>query len=264
MEPLYIIKIGGNVINNPEKLQEFLHSAASIAGNKIIVHGGGKLVDELANKLGIKQQMIDGRRITDAQTLDVATMVYAGLINKKVVAQLQANGNNAVGLTGADNNCIQASKRINSTHDYGFVGDVIENGINTSFLSTLLKDKIVPVFCSITHDNQGQLFNTNADTMASILATGMAPFYDVKLIYCFEKKGVLQDVNDDNSAIPIIPLNEYDGLKKSGVVYQGMIPKLDNAFAAINQGVKSVVIVHADDLLACVNNNKNVGTTLIN
>lgn len=260
MQPLYIIKIGGNVINDEQKLKLFISLVSNIRARKIIVHGGGKLVEQLAKKLGIKQQMIDGRRVTDTDTLQLATMVYAGLINKKIVALLQANSNNAIGLSGADNNCIRAKKRSNAKHDFGFVGDIEDGGINTSFISTLLESLIVPVFCSITHDNNGQLFNTNADTLASALAIAMAAEYEVHLNYCFEKKGVMINVNDESSVIQSISTHEYQELIKKEVVSKGMIPKLDNAFGAIENGVNTVVILHAEDILNLITKNKNVGT----
>ncbi len=263
MQPLYIIKIGGNVINDEQKLKQFLLLVSAISERKIIVHGGGKLMDKLAKKLRIQQQMIDGRRVTDADTLQLATMVYAGLINKKIVALLQANSNNAIGLSGADNNCIEAKKRINAQHDFGFVGDIVNDGINVPFISTLLESSITPVFCSITHDNNGQLFNTNADTLAAALAMAMTKKYEVRLNYFFEKKGVMKNVDDENSIIASISTNEYQQLLKQKMVSAGMIPKLDNAFDAIKNGVKGVIIAHADDILNIINNNENVGTHLI-
>ncbi|MES2655898.1 MAG: acetylglutamate kinase [Bacteroidota bacterium] len=263
MQALYIIKIGGNIINHEVKLKHFISLVSTIKARKIIVHGGGKLVDELALKLGIEQQMIDGRRVTDTKTLELTTMVYAGLINKKIVALLQANSNNAIGLSGADNNCIRAKKRTHAKHSFGWVGDIEEGGINTSFISTLLEINMLPVFCSITHDKNGQLLNTNADTLASALAVAMSAKYKVHLNYCFEKKGVMADMNDDSSVIPTISASKYKQLVKNKLVSAGMIPKLDNAFAAVEKGVSSVVILHADDILNVINNNKNVGTQLI-
>jgi len=262
MEKLYIIKIGGNIINDEEKLRQFLLNISTIKARKIIVHGGGKLVDQLAAKLGVEQQMIDGRRVTNAETLELATMVYAGLISKKIVAVLQSHLANAIGLCGADNNCIKAKKRVNAQYDFGYVGDIVEDGINTKFISYLLEDSIIPVFSSITHNNKGQLYNTNADTLASTLAIAMAEKYEVQLNYCFEKKGVLQNLNDENSVIPSITISEYQELFKNEIVSKGMIPKLDNAFAAIRKGVKSVIISHADDIINIIGENKKMGTSL--
>ncbi len=262
MQPLYIIKIGGNIINDDEQLKKFISEVSTIKARKIIVHGGGKLADDLALKLGIQQKMIDGRRVTDANTLQLITMVYAGLINKNIVALLQSNSNNAIGLSGADNNCIQAKKRINATHDFGFVGDIIEGGINTSFISSLVKSFIVPVFCSITHDNNGQLFNTNADTLASALSMAMATQYEVHLNYCFEKKGVMKNIEDENSVIPNISASDYELLIRNNVVSQGMIPKLDNGFNAVKNGVTTVAILHANAILNITKKIKNEGTYL--
>ncbi len=263
MQTLYIIKIGGNIINHELKLKHMLSMVSGIKGRKIIVHGGGKLVDELAFKLGVEQHMVEGRRITDASTLDLATMVYAGLINKKMVALLQANSSNAIGLSGADNNCIRAKKRTHAKYDFGWVGDIEEGGINTSFISTLLEINMLPVFCSITHDKNGQLLNTNADTLASALAIAMSAKYKVHLNYCFEKKGVMSNIDDDSSVIPSISTVKYEQMLKDKMVSKGMIPKLDTAFAALKNGVHSVAVLHADDILNVIANHKNVGTSLI-
>jgi acetylglutamate kinase len=263
MSALSIIKIGGDIIDDRSQLEVFLRLVADIKTPKIIVHGGGKLVTQLANKLGLPQEMIDGRRITDAETLNLATMVYAGLINKTIVAQLQAQGNSAVGLSGTDNNCIKAQKRQDAVHDFGLVGDIIENGVNTDFISSLLEQGICPVFCSITHDNQGQLFNTNADTLAAELAIALSKTYQVTLSYCFNKKGVMLDINDDNSVISTFTAQAYKDLKAAGIVSQGMIPKLDNAFRALQSGLESVSILHADDILSLQTPNNHAGTTLI-
>ncbi len=262
MDSLYIIKIGGAIIDDEPKLKQFIALISSIKERKIIVHGGGKQVDKLALTLGIQQQMMDGRRITDADTLQLATMVYAGLINKRIVALMQAQGDDALGLSGADANCIQAKKRIKSEIDFGFVGDIPYNGINTAFLSMLLEQEIVPVFCSITHDKEGQLLNTNADTLASALSVAMSNRYEVQLHYCFEKKGVLHNVNDENAVIPNLTMKQYQELRKNNIVAKGMIPKLDTAFDAVTKGVKTVVILSAEEILTHIHAIKNVGTHL--
>ncbi len=263
MKKVYIIKIGGNVIDNPVALEKFLNDFSLIADSTILVHGGGKLATEMAAQLNIPQQMIDGRRITDAETLKVTTMVYAGLINKQIVASLQAKKNNAIGLSGADGNSIQASKRKTGEIDYGFVGDIHAQSVNTGFISSLLDLNMTPVFSAITHNRDGQLLNTNADTIASALAVALSGKYDVQLNYCFEKKGVLKNINDDDSVIGTITPQNYKELLKDGIISKGMIPKIDNAFEAIQKGVKSVVIAHANDLLNTTNGNKRAGTKLI-
>lgn len=263
MQTLHVIKIGGNVINNELYLHQFLTNIPSISHHIILIHGGGKLVDELAVKLNIPQQKIDGRRITDLETLNLATMVYAGLINKNIVAVLQANHKLAIGLTGADANCIEATKRSNAKFDYGFVGDIIENGINTTFISSLLQQQIMPVFCAITQDGKGQLLNTNADTLAAEIAIAMCKTYKVQLHFCFEKKGVLSNANDENAVIESISANDYVTLKSQKVISNGMIPKLDNAFAAIKKGVEKVQIGDANNILQMIENKPHAATTLI-
>jgi acetylglutamate kinase len=250
MQTLHIIKIGGNVLDNPARLQRFLIDFAQLPGPKLLIHGGGKIASTIGLQLGIEPQYVEGRRLTDAETLKLVTMVYAGLINKNVVAQLQALGCNAIGMTGADANAIPATKRPVKTIDYGFVGDVAgPETINAAAIKALLQAGLTPVFAPLTHDGQGSLLNTNADTIASVLATALAPHYEVKLVYCFEKKGVLANAEDDDSVIPNINKQKYAELKASGVVSDGMIPKLDNAFAALEQGVKAVVIGEADQIL---------------
>jgi len=256
---LFVIKIGGNVIDDEKNLSSFLQSFASIRVPKILVHGGGKLATKLAEQLGIVQQMIDGRRITDAETLKIVTMVYAGYINKNIVAQLQANGCNAVGLSGADGNAIIAHKRIHPNIDYGFVGDI--DTINFDFLQNLLQQNIAIVQSPITVDASGQLLNTNADTIAQEIAKAMSKWYDVELIYSFEKNGVLLDINDETSVIPTIDTKSYQILKQENKIFAGMIPKLDNAFAALQSGVKKVIIGKAEDLQNLIKN--KTGTTII-
>jgi len=247
-EPLYVIKIGGNVIDNSEKLYEFLKDFAALEGKKILVHGGGKIATELSHTLGIEPKMIEGRRITDIDTLRVVTMVYAGLINKNITAQLQRVNCNAMGLTGADADLIRAVKRPVKEIDYGYVGDLYETSIGAQKLSALLEERLVPVFSAITHDGQGQLLNTNADTIASALAIALSSFYKTSLVYCFEKKGVLRDIADETSLIPAINSTEFETLKADGIIAGGMLPKLQNAFAAINNGVNEVYIGKADEL----------------
>jgi acetylglutamate kinase len=263
MEKVFIIKIGGNVIDNPDALEKFLQDFSSVKGNKILVHGGGKLATQMADQLNVPQQMVNGRRITDAETLKITTMVYAGLINKQIVASLQAKNVNAIGLSGADGNSIRSAKRKVAEIDYGFVGDIHAKSVNAGFIGDLLKLNIVPVFSAITHDGKGQLLNTNADTIASALAVALSETFQVQLNYCFEKKGVLKNVEDDNSVIETITPHHYKTLLNEGVISKGMIPKLDNAFEAIQQGVESVVIAHSDDLLNTTHENKHAGTRLI-
>jgi acetylglutamate kinase len=248
MKQLTVIKIGGNVIDNSQKLHQFLLDFTALPGDKILVHGGGKIATELSGSLGIEPKMIDGRRVTDIATLRVVTMVYAGLINKNMVAQLQAKGCNAIGLTGADGNIIKAVKRPVAEIDYGFVGDLDENSVSVSTLSSLLNANLIPVLCAITHDGDTQLLNTNADTIASAVAVAMSAEYDTRLVYCFEKKGVLRDVEDELTLVEEIRRDDFETLKEQGVVSGGMIPKLHNAFEAIRKGVKAVYIGKADEL----------------
>jgi acetylglutamate kinase len=248
MKKLTIIKIGGNVIDNSENLHQFLLDFTALPGDKILVHGGGKIATELGESLGIEAKMVDGRRITDIETLRIVTMVYAGLINKNMVAQLQAKGCNAIGLTGADGNVIKAHKRPVKTVDYGYVGDLDENSVNTLTLSNLLQASLTPVLCAITHDGDTQLLNTNADTIASAVAVAMATHYETVLVYCFEKKGVLRDVNDEDSVVREIKADAFESLQADGTVAGGMIPKLHNAFEAIKKGVSAVYIGKADEL----------------
>jgi len=246
MDKLYIIKIGGNIIDDEAKLAAFLHDFASIEGKKILVHGGGKLATRMAEKMGIEQQLVDGRRITDTETLKIVTMVYAGFINKNIVAALQSNHCNAIGLCGADGDVILAHKRKHPVLDFGFVGDV--DTINSDLIKTLLEKNIALVFAPITHDQQGQLLNTNADTIAQEIAKGMSGLYDTELIYSFEKSGVLLDANDDSTVIPEIKPSYYQELKATNKIFAGMLPKLDNAFTALNSGVGKVIIGKAEQL----------------
>nr|WP_068889990.1 acetylglutamate kinase [Pedobacter panaciterrae] len=261
MKKLSVIKIGGNVIDNSEKLNQFLLDFTALPGDKILIHGGGKIATELGVSLGVEAKMVEGRRITDIETLRIVTMVYAGLINKNMVAQLQARGSNAIGLTGADGNIIKAVKRPVKDIDYGFVGDLDETSVSSDTLDSLLKAGLVPVLCAITHDGESQLLNTNADTIASAVAVAMSSLYDTSLIYCFEKRGVMKDIDDDQSLVSVIRMGEFETLKNEGVVSGGMIPKLHNAFEAIKSGVNAVYIGKADELPQI--DQQNFGTRLI-
>ena len=240
MKVLKVVKIGGNVIDDQEALSTFLKDFSQLEGSKILVHGGGKLATRLAEQMNVSVKMIEGRRITDAETLDIITMVYAGKINKNIVAQLQKYNCNAIGFTGADGNSIVSHKREIKAIDYEFVGDV--DKVNPEIISVLLDNNVTPVFCAITHDQNGQLLNTNADTIASELAIGLSELYEVELHYCFEKNGVLADINDDNSVVEDINQTNYQELKEEGVIADGMIPKLDNCFHAIEHKVGKVCI----------------------
>jgi acetylglutamate kinase len=251
---IIIIKIGGNVVDNPSVLSQVLDDFAKIPQRKILVHGGGKIADVLLKKLNIEPQKIEGRRITDEATLDVVTMVYAGLINKKIVAQLQARDCNAIGLTGADLKIILAHKRTKGNVDYGFAGDI--DAVNTEGVAALLDLAQTLVFAPITHDKKGQLLNTNADTIASTLAVSLSSKFKTTLKYVFEKKGVLSDVNDENSVISNINFDAFQKGKSDGTFFEGMIPKLDNAFDAMKNGVQSVVICGIEGI------NEDIGTTL--
>lgn len=255
-QPLTLIKIGGNIIDNPTELSQFLSDFSKIDGNKVLVHGGGKSATKMAQSIGLIPQMIEGRRITDAAMLDVVVMIYAGEINKKVVAQLQANKTNSMGFSGADGNLIQSTKRNHPTIDYGFVGDVQK--VNTTLLETLISNGIVPVFCAITHDKKGQLLNTNADTIASELAIALSEVFDVTLNYCFEKPGVLYDAEDDSSVIEKINPELYLKLKEEKAIHSGMIPKLDNCFNSLNKGVQKIKIGHHNML----KNENSICTTI--
>lgn len=258
---LHIIKIGGNVIDNSENLYHFLKDFTALEGHKILVHGGGKVATQLSDTLGIESKLVDGRRITDIETLRVVTMVYGGLINKNIVAQLQRFGTNAIGLTGADGNFIRAVKRPVKTIDYGFVGDIKDDSVDAAAISRLMEAGFTPVFSALTHDGEGQMLNTNADTIASALAVALSKHYETTLIYCFEKKGVLHDVNDEDSLIREIDPIRYEELKKQQIIHSGMLPKLDNAFTAISCGVKAVIIGKADEL-GTLQKNEPFGTRL--
>ena len=254
LERLFIIKVGGNIIDDQEKLASFLKDFATISSplqgmGAILVHGGGKIATDVGNKLGIESKYINGRRITDDATIDVVTMVYSGLVNKKMVAQLQSIGCNAMGLTGADANLIPASKRPVKEIDYGWVGDIDTKKLPAHSWQLLLDSDFVPVLAPLTHDNEGHILNTNADTIASSVAVALSGLYDVRLVYCFEKKGVLENVEDENSVITLITKEKYQQLLAEEKLFAGILPKIDNAFAAIQNGVKEVLIGDAKDLI---------------
>lgn len=262
---LFVIKIGGNIIDDETKLSSFLKDFSSINSKKILVHGGGKLATNVAQQLNIPQQLIDGRRITDAETLKVVTMVYAGYINKNITALLQSNNCNAIGLSGADGNLILGHKRtvgspLGDGGDYGFVGDI--DLINNDWLDKLLVEDTTPVIAPVIHDKQGQLLNTNADTIAQEVAKSMSANYEVTLVYCFEKKGVLQNVDDENSVIPEITLSSFTNLREKNIIHSGMIPKLHNAFTALDSGVKKIMIGKAEDLTNLIEGLS--GTSIVN
>lgn len=243
-EHLTIIKVGGKIVENSESLNSLLKDFAAVEGKKLLVHGGGRSATQMAARLGVETKMVDGRRITDEAMLEVVSMVYGGLVNKRIVAGLQALGIDAVGLTGADMNIVLSDKRKVSAVDYGWVGDV--KRVNAEAVATLIESGCCPVVAPLTHDGCGHMLNTNADTMAGEMAKAMAAHYDVTLMFCFEKPGVLADENDDSSLIPTITPAVLDDLKRRGVVSGGMIPKLDNAIACVSAGVESVVITQAD------------------
>ena len=251
MNELLIIKIGGQVIDDAPTLDRFLQELARQQTPCILIHGGGKGATRLCEKLGLESKMIEGRRITDAATLEVVTMVYGGLINKQIVAALQAAGKQAIGLTGADANLIRAKKREQATIDYGFVGDITH--VNTPEFERMLNNSLLPVIAPLTHDGNGQLLNTNADTMAQSIAVALSAHFSTTLVYGFEKAGVLRELSDEGSCISLIRRSEYETLKATGVVQGGMIPKLDNAFQAIEQGVHRVIIGKAEALADLLN-----------
>lgn len=246
MEKLTLIKVGGKIVEEPDTLAALLERFSKIEGNKVLVHGGGRSATALATQLGIESKMVNGRRITDADMLRVVTMVYGGLVNKTIVAKLQALNINALGLTGADMNYMQSDKRPVKEVDYGFVGDVKK--VDADLLADLIKKGVVPVLAPLAHDKKGNLLNTNADTIAGEAAKALAKHFDVTLVYCFEKKGVLMDANDDDSVIPEITKELFVKYVEQEIIQGGMIPKLENAFAAIDAGVKEVIITEAGQL----------------
>lgn len=246
MEKLTLIKVGGKIVEEPDTLQQLLRDFSSIEGHKVLVHGGGRSATKIASQLGIESQMVNGRRITDAEMLKVVTMVYGGLVNKNIVAGLQALQVNALGLTGADMNIMRSDKRPVKDVDYGFVGDVKE--VNADVLASLIQQGIVPVLAPLTHDKQGHMLNTNADTIAGEAAKALAKYFDVTLMFCFEKKGVLLNEDDDESVIPEIDRVSFQKYVAEGIIQGGMIPKLENAFQAIDAGVKEVIITQASEI----------------
>ncbi|MBO5864076.1 MAG: acetylglutamate kinase [Paludibacteraceae bacterium] len=254
MEKLTVIKVGGKIVEEEDSLKSLLADFSAIEGKKVLVHGGGRSATAIAAQLGIESKMVNGRRITDAETLKVVTMVYAGLVNKTIVARLQALGVNALGLTGADLNYMRSDKRPVKEVDYGFVGDVKE--VNSELLADLISKGVVPVLAPLTHDKQGNMLNTNADTIAGEAAKALSKHFDVTLMYCFEKKGVLMDENDDDSVIPEITRPLFDEYVENGIIQGGMIPKLENSCEAISAGVTKVVITKASEI------NGNCGTVI--
>lgn len=243
---LSVIKIGGNVLDDEQCFMRFLDLFASVDGAKILIHGGGKLASQLSAQLNISAQMIEGRRVTDEETLKIITMVYAGYINKNIVAQLQSRSCNAIGLSGADGNLIRAHKRTNRNPDYGFAGDVDE--VNSEFVQQLLNTAFTLVIAPVTHDKQGQLLNTNADTIAQEIAQAMSGTYETQLIYCFEKSGVLKNIQDEGSSIPFITEENKQQLINEGIIHSGMLPKVHNAFIALQKGVNRITIGRWDKL----------------
>ena len=244
MEKLTLIKVGGKIVEEEATLHALLDRFADLPGHKVLVHGGGRSATQLATRLGIESRMVEGRRITDAETLNVVTMVYGGLVNKRIVANLQARGLNALGLTGADMDVIRSIKRPVKEVDYGFVGDVKQ--VNADLLADLIAKGVVPVMAPLTHDGQGHLLNTNADTIAGETAKALARHFEVTLVYCFEKRGVLRSENDDNSVIPTIDRPSFQQLVSEGIIQGGMIPKVENSLQAVEAGVKAVIITKAD------------------
>jgi acetylglutamate kinase len=261
MKDLFVIKIGGNIIDDDGKLSAFLKAFASITEAKILVHGGGKIATDTGNKLGIESKYIKGRRITDDETIDLVTMVYGGLINKKIVAQLQAESCNAIGLTGTDANIILAKKRAFKEVDFGWVGDI--ETVDISLLNIFFEKSITPVFAPLTHDGKGNILNTNADTIASSLAVALSKEYKVKLIYCFDKKGVLQNMDDESSVVRFINKKKYAELLTEQKLFAGILPKIENAFAAIDAGVDAVIIGAAENLTENISE-QNQGTLITN
>ncbi|GEN66087.1 acetylglutamate kinase [Chryseobacterium rhizosphaerae] len=260
-EKLYIIKIGGALIDDEELLTQFLEQFSEIQEKKILVHGGGKLATTLADKLGIEQKMINGRRITDKDTLDIVTMVYAGGINKNIVEKLQQKNCNAIGFSGADGNLIKAKKREHPDIDFGFVGDINKKSVNKKLVSKFMKLDLIPVFSAITHDKKGNLFNTNADTIASVMAQALSSKFEVELLYCFDKEGVLENVNDPESLIKSMNGEDFDVLKKEGKLHKGILPKLENALGAIKNNVNKVFLIKETQLKNHIENH-HAGTEI--
>ena len=262
-EVLHIIKIGGNVLNNAELLNQTLDIISKSDEPVILVHGGGNIASELGLKLGIPKKMVDGRRITDDDTIDLVTMVYGGLVNKKIVAQLQSKGKNALGITGADANILKAVKRPVKEMDFGWVGDVSENQVNTEILDVWLQQGILPVMCGLTHDGMGNMLNTNADTIASVIARAMSKKHKVMLHYVFELAGVLADRTDESTLIAEINNDRFDEFVEQGVIVDGMIPKLTNALDAVDNGVYKVTIGKAERLADLMSQVEGAGTVIV-
>ena len=259
-DPLFVIKVGGNVIDDAGQLDSFLTHFSGIGNRKILVHGGGKIATSIGNRLNIPSKYIDGRRITDDETIDLVTMVYGGLVNKRIVAQLQAKGCNALGVTGADANLLPAKRRPVKDIDYGWVGDLNAQDIDVKNWNLLLDNNLTPVVASLTHDSSGHMLNTNADTIASVIAVKLSSYYEVRLVFCFEKNGVLLEVEDERSVIERINYENYLSLKSSNRLFAGIIPKIDNAFDAINKGVDEVIIGSSSHLSSLI---KGTGGTKI-
>ncbi|MBK8721208.1 MAG: acetylglutamate kinase [Saprospiraceae bacterium] len=254
MKKLHILKIGGNIIDNEKEMDIFLDKFHSIHDSKILIHGGGKIATDIAERLGIQQHLVDGRRITDAETLKIITMVYGGLVNKNIVSKLQSKSCNAIGLSGADGNLVRSEIKKKGALDYGFVGVVAENGVNTTLINLLINNGLTPVICPITHDQNGNLLNTNADSMATAFAINLAALFDISLTFCFEKNGVLEDIEAENSIISILDEKKYMKLKENGIISKGMLPKLENAFDAAKKGVQNIHICHALAINATMEN----------
>jgi acetylglutamate kinase len=262
MKTLNVIKAGGAILEDPKKLEAFLRNFAALDGSKLLVHGGGREATELGNKMGLEAKMIQGRRITDDDYIDIVTMTYAGLINKRLVAKLQALGTNALGLTGADGNLIRSIKRpVTNEIDYGWVGDPLE--VNTDLVAKLIETDLVPVCAPLTHDGFGHMLNTNADTIASVLAKALTEYFEVHLIFAFELPGVMKDLTNNDSLIQEITPSSYQQLKEGKQIFDGMIPKLDNAFAAISKGVSSVKIVNYEAIGRLSEPNFNTFTKIV-
>lgn len=255
---MIVVKIGGNIIDDEIALYIFLKDFSSIKDSKILIHGGGKIATQISKDMGLVPKMIEGRRITDAKTLKIVTMVYAGLVNKNIVAQLQKYNCNAIGLTGADGNSMVAKKREHPTIDFGYIGHI--QYVNTSIFNLLLNNNITPVIAPITYDGDGGLLNTNADDIASQIAIAMSKEREITFIYCFEKRGLLLDIEDENSFLPKVNSHEIQKLKDDGIITDGMIPKVDNIKQTLEQGVQKVILCHASDLLKIINDNAEIGT----
>jgi acetylglutamate kinase len=262
MKELYVVKIGGNLLDRPDDLAALVKQLSVLDFPFLLVHGGGKTATQLAEKLGVPQQMKDGRRITDAATLEIATMVYGGLINRQLVALLQRHGKNAIGLSGADGDSVRSARRKNAVVDFGFVGDIEENGVNVSLLETFIENGLVPVFCALTHDGNGQLLNTNADSMAAAIAEQLSRKFSVNLLYLFDKPGVMRMEGDEKSVFTHLTSAEIRKLAEEGIVHAGMLPKLENAAAARRKGVKRVVIGCPQDFDRLIKETENAGTSV--